>query len=61
VEADKPGMNAKEYSPNNMRKSISVFTGVNSFLGPLYLGFAVGQNGAKNIFFQLGKQTDPLH
>jgi outer membrane translocation and assembly module TamA len=54
-------MNAKEYSPNNMRKSISVFTGVNSFLGPLYLGFAVGQNGAKNIFFQLGKQTDPLH
>lgn len=61
VEAGQAWNERKEYSPNNMRKSISVFTGVNSFLGPLYLGFAVGQNGAKNIFFQLGKQTDPLH
>lgn len=38
------------------RKSTSLFTGFNSFMGPIYLGFALGPYGAKNVFFQLGRQ-----
>ncbi|MFZ6742224.1 patatin-like phospholipase family protein [Undibacterium sp. JH2W] len=40
----------------SLRKSVSLFAGFNSFIGPIYLGFAVGQSGAKNVFFQLGRQ-----
>ncbi|MFZ6691975.1 patatin-like phospholipase family protein [Undibacterium sp. SXout20W] len=40
----------------SLRKSISLFAGFNSFMGPIYLGFAIGQNGAKNVFFQMGRQ-----
>lgn len=46
----------KEISFNSLRKSVSFFGGVNSFLGPVYLGFAIGQNGARSVFFQLGRQ-----
>lgn len=38
------------------RKSASLFAGFNSFMGPIYLGFALGTSGAKNVFFQLGRQ-----
>ncbi|MFZ6849717.1 patatin-like phospholipase family protein [Undibacterium sp. RuRC25W] len=40
----------------SLRKSLSLFAGFDSFMGPIYLGFAVGQNGAKNVFFQMGRQ-----
>ncbi|WP_423011159.1 patatin-like phospholipase family protein [Undibacterium sp. Di27W] len=43
-------------SLKSLRKSVSLFAGFNSFIGPIYLGFAVGQSGAKNVFFQLGRQ-----
>ena len=46
----------KEITAASLRKSLSVFAGFNSFMGPIYLGFAVGQNGSKNVFFQLGRQ-----
>ncbi|NDI87527.1 patatin-like phospholipase family protein [Undibacterium crateris] len=46
----------KDISVNSLRKSLSFFGGVNSFLGPVYLGFAIGQNGARSVFFQLGRQ-----
>lgn len=40
----------------SMRKSASLFAGFNSFIGPIYLGFALGSSGARNVFFQLGRQ-----
>lgn len=40
----------------SLKKSLSLFGGFNSFMGPIYLGFAIGQGGAKNLFFQLGRQ-----
>ena len=46
----------KDISVPSLKKSISLFAGFNSFMGPIYLGFAVGQGGARNVFFQLGRQ-----
>jgi len=46
----------KDISAPSLKKSISLFAGFNSFMGPIYLGFAVGQGGARNVFFQLGRQ-----
>jgi len=45
-----------EISFGSTRKSLSLFAGFSSFLGPIYLGFAIGDNGNKSIFFQLGRQ-----
>jgi len=46
----------KDISIPSLRKSLSLFAGFNSFMGPIYLGFAIGQGGAKNVFFQMGRQ-----
>jgi NTE family protein len=46
----------KDISLPSLRKSLSLFAGFNSFLGPVYLGVAQGQGGNKNVFFQLGRQ-----
>ncbi|MBC3860590.1 patatin-like phospholipase family protein [Undibacterium jejuense] len=46
----------KDISIPSLRKSLSLFAGFNSFMGPIYLGFAVGQGGAKSVFFQMGRQ-----
>jgi len=45
-----------DVSLQSLRKSVSLFAGFNSFMGPIYLGFALGQGGARNVFFQLGRQ-----
>ena len=45
-----------DVSLQSLRKSASLFAGFNSFMGPIYLGFALGQGGARNVFFQLGRQ-----
>ncbi|MFZ6657548.1 patatin-like phospholipase family protein [Undibacterium sp. TJN19] len=45
-----------DISLSSLRKSASLFAGFNSFIGPIYLGFALGQNGARNVFFQMGRQ-----
>lgn len=45
-----------EMSLGSLRKSASVFAGFSSFMGPIYVGVAIGQTGAKNVFFQLGRQ-----
>jgi NTE family protein len=47
---------AHEISFASTRKSASLFAGFNSFMGPIYFGFAVGTAGAKSVFFQLGCQ-----
>ena len=43
-------------SVENTRKSLSLFAGFNSFMGPMYFGIAVAPSGIKNIFFQVGRQ-----
>lgn len=45
-----------DISPGSLRKSASLFAGFNSFIGPIYLGFAYAPGGARNVFFQLGRQ-----
>jgi NTE family protein len=56
LEAGNTWNTSKEITAASLRKSMSLFAGFNSFIGPIYLGFAFGQNGARNIFFQLGRQ-----
>jgi NTE family protein len=46
----------KDISFKNTRKSLSLFAGFNSFMGPMYFGVAVAPSGVKNIFFQVGRQ-----
>ncbi|CAN5845816.1 patatin-like phospholipase family protein [soil metagenome] len=45
-----------DISLKSVRKSASLFAGFNSFIGPIYLGFAVAPSGSRNVFFQLGRQ-----
>ncbi|MFZ6649735.1 patatin-like phospholipase family protein [Undibacterium sp. TJN25] len=45
-----------DISLGSTRKSLSLFAGFSSFIGPIYLGFAVGSGGNKSVFFQLGRQ-----
>lgn len=47
---------SSQMSFGKTRKSLSLFAGFNSFLGPMYVGFAVAPNGVKNLFFQVGRQ-----
>ncbi|MES2104003.1 MAG: patatin-like phospholipase family protein [Pseudomonadota bacterium] len=45
-----------DISLGSTRKSISLFAGFSSFIGPIYLGMAVGNGGNKSVFFALGRQ-----
>ena len=56
IEAGNVWDTGKAITIPSLRKSISLFAGFNSFMGPIYLGFAIGQNCAKNVFFQMGRQ-----
>ncbi|MBI3727998.1 MAG: patatin-like phospholipase family protein [Burkholderiales bacterium] len=56
LEAGNVWNKGEDISFKSLRKSASLFAGFNSFIGPIYLGFALGQSGAKNVFFQLGRQ-----
>lgn len=48
--------NRSDISLGSTRKSLSIFAGFNSVIGPIYLGFAAGTGGNRNVFFQLGRQ-----
>ena len=56
LEAGNVWNQSSDISFKSLRKSGSLFAGFNSFIGPIYLGVAMGQGGAKNVFFQLGRQ-----
>ncbi|MBI3284002.1 MAG: patatin-like phospholipase family protein [Burkholderiales bacterium] len=56
LEAGNVWNHGNEISLGSLRKSASLFAGFNSFIGPIYLGFALAPGGAKNVFFQLGRQ-----
>jgi NTE family protein len=40
----------------NLKKSLSVFVGANTFMGPVHFGVAVAPAGEFNLFLQLGRQ-----
>ncbi|TXI94407.1 MAG: patatin [Burkholderiaceae bacterium] len=47
---------SSQMSFGKTRKSLSLFAGFNSFMGPMHVGFALAPNGVKNLFFQVGRQ-----
>ncbi len=44
-----------EFDLANLKKSLSVFVGANSFMGPVHFGIAVAPAGEFNLFLQLGR------
>jgi len=40
----------------NLKKSLSVFVGANTFMGPIHFGVAIAPAGEFNLFLQLGRQ-----
>jgi NTE family protein len=40
----------------NLKKSVSIFAGAKTIMGPVYFGVAVAPAGAFNLFLQLGRQ-----
>jgi NTE family protein len=56
IEAGNVWSKGNDISFASLHKSASLFAGFNSFIGPIYIGFALGTSGARNIFFQLGRQ-----
>ncbi|MET3121192.1 NTE family protein [Oxalobacteraceae bacterium GrIS 2.11] len=45
-----------DFQFSNLKKSLSVFVGANTFMGPVHFGVAVAPAGAFNLFLQLGRQ-----
>lgn len=45
-----------DFYSQNLRKSLSVFVGANTFMGPIHFGIAAAPAGAFNLFLQLGRQ-----
>jgi NTE family protein len=44
-----------DFSLNKLKKSLSVFVGANTFMGPVHLGIAIAPAGEFNLFLQLGR------
>lgn len=45
-----------DFSLANLKKSLSVFIGATTFMGPIHVGVAVAPAGEFNLFLQLGRQ-----
>jgi NTE family protein len=44
-----------DFSLGNLKKSLSVFVGANTFMGPVHFGIAIAPAGEFNLFLQLGR------
>lgn len=44
-----------DFSLANLKKSLSIFVGANTFMGPVHFGIAVAPAGEFNLFLQLGR------
>lgn len=44
-----------DFTLNRLKKSLSVFVGANTFMGPVHFGVAIAPAGEFNLFLQLGK------
>ena len=44
-----------EFGHGSLRQSYSVFTGMTTGFGPLYLGIGAAPGGIFNAYFQLGR------
>jgi NTE family protein len=56
LEAGNVWNSRSDISLGALKKSASLFVGFNSFMGPIYVGFAFGTGGARSVFFQMGRQ-----
>jgi NTE family protein len=45
-----------DFALRNLKKSLSVFVGAKTFMGPVYFGVAAAPAGAFNVFLQFGRQ-----
>ena len=45
-----------DFSMVNLKKSVSIFVGATTFMGPVHVGIAVAPAGEFNLFLQLGRQ-----
>ena len=45
-----------DFELSKLKKSLSVFVGANTFMGPVHFGVAVAPAGEFNLFLQLGRQ-----
>ena len=45
-----------DFSIANLKKSLSIFVGATTFMGPVHVGVAVAPAGEFNLFLQLGRQ-----
>lgn len=48
--------NRSEFSLPDLKKSLSIFAGAKTIIGPVYFGAAAAPGGAFNLFLQLGRQ-----
>lgn len=48
--------NRSDFALANLKKSLSVFVGAKTIIGPVYFGVAAAPAGAFNVFLQLGRQ-----
>ena len=55
-EAGNAGNSKSSFYSANLRKSLSVFVGANTFMGPIHFGVAIAPAGAFNLFLQIGRQ-----
>ncbi|PRC94237.1 patatin-like phospholipase family protein [Solimicrobium silvestre] len=56
LEVGNAGNFKSDFQLANLRKSLSVFVGANTFMGPVHFGIAIAPAGAFNLFLQLGRQ-----
>jgi len=54
LEVGNASSDKSEFELSRLKKSLSVFVGANTFMGPAHFGLAVAPAGAFNLFLQLG-------
>lgn len=55
LEAGNVWNNRSDASLNDLHYSASLFFGADTFLGPVYLGYAVGDDGQNAAFLYIGQ------
>jgi len=55
LEVGNAGDHSSDFALAKLRKSLSVFVGAKTIIGPVYFGMAAAPGGAFNLFLQLGR------
>lgn len=56
LEVGHAGDHRSDFGLAKLKKSVSLFAGAQTFMGPIYFGAAAAPGGAFNLFLQLGRQ-----